>query len=200
MTGAAGFVLACAVVGACVGAATQLLQGVLPGDANWAANSLSAWLVVAFGAASRAPRVPSAAAGAVALLLTALVGYELVVEARFGTGWGPLVSFWAVGAIAGGLVFGPAGWAWRRGGRWARAVGVALLAALFIAEGVYLWSILAGRAVGLALVVIGIVVPLVLNATWRQRGSAYLALLPCLVLGAAGYAALLLVYGRWTGT
>jgi hypothetical protein len=104
-------------VGVGVGAATQLLQGVLPGDANWAANSLSAWLVVAFGAASRAPRVRSAALGAVALLLAALVAYEVVVEARFGTGWGSLVSFWVLGAIAGGLVFGPAGWAWRHGGR-----------------------------------------------------------------------------------
>jgi Family of unknown function (DUF6518) len=196
----AGFVLACAAVGACVGVTTQVLQGVLPGETNWAANSLSAWLVVAFGAASRAPRVRSAAAGAVALLLTALVGYEVVVEARFGGGWGPLVSFWAVGAIAGGLVFGPAGWAWRGGGRWAKATGVGLLAALFIAEGVYLSSILTDRTVGVVLVVIGFLVPLVLNATWRQRGTAYLVLLPSLALGAAGYAAMLLVYGRWTGT
>ena len=72
------FVCVMVGVGVGVGAATQLLQGVLPGDANWAANSLSAWLVVAFGAASRAPRVRSAALGAVALLLAALVAYEVV--------------------------------------------------------------------------------------------------------------------------
>jgi hypothetical protein len=196
----AGFVLACTAVGAFVGAITQVLQGVLPGDSNWAANSLSAWLVVAFGAAGRAPRVRSAAAGGVALLLAALVGYEVVVEARFGTGWSRLVAFWAVGAVAGGLVFGPAGWEWRRGGRWAKATGVALLASLFIAEGAYLASILAGRTVGAVLVVIGLAVPIVLNATWRQRGTAYLVLLPCLALGAAGYAAMLFLYGWWTGT
>ena len=190
----------CAVAGAGVGAATQLLQGVLPGDANWAANSLSAWLVVAFGAGSRAPNVRSAAAGAIALLLAALVGYEVVVEARFGTGWGPLVAFWAAGSVAGGLVFGPAGWAWRRGGRWARATGVALLAALFVAEGVYLSAILVDQVVGSVLVVLGLVTPLVLNPTWRQRRTAYLVLLPCLALGAAGFAAMLLAYGWWTGT
>jgi hypothetical protein len=49
------------------------------------------------------------------------------------------------------------------------------------------------------LVVSGIPVPLVLNATWRQRRIAYLVLLPCLALGAAGYAAMLLAYGWWTG-
>jgi hypothetical protein len=187
-------------VGVGVGVATQLLQGVLPGDANWAANSLSAWLVVAFVAGSQAPRVRSAAAGAVALLLAALVAYEVVVEARFGTGWGSLVSFWAAGAIAGGLVFGPAGQAWRRGGRWARATGVALLAALFIAEGVYLSAILIDRNVGIVLVGSGLAIPLVLNPTWRQRRTAYLVLLPCLALGATGYAAMLLAYGWWTGT
>lgn len=187
-------------VGLGVGVATQLLQGVLPGGTNWAANSLSAWLVVAFGVASRAPRVRSAAAGAVALLLAALVAYEVVVEGRFGTGWGSLVSFWAAGAIAGGLVFGPAGLAWRHGGRWARATGVALLAALLVAEGVYLSAILVDRIVGIVLVGSGLAVPLILNPTWRQRRTAYLVLLPCLALGAAGYAAMLLAYGWWTGT
>jgi hypothetical protein len=187
-------------VGAVLGAATQVLQGVLPGDTNWAANSLSMWLVVAFAAASRAPRVRSAAAGAVSLLLAALVVYEVVVEARFGTGWGSLVSFWATGAVAGGLVFGPAGWAWRHGGRWARATGVALLAALFLAEGVYLSAILVDQVAGSVLVVLGLATPLVLNPTWRQRGMAYLVLLPCLALGAAGYGAMLLGYGWWTGT
>ena len=163
----------CATVGIGVGVATQLLQGVLPGDANWAANSLSAWLVVAFGAASRAPLVRSAAAGAVALLLAALVGYEVVVEARFGTGWGSLVSFWAA--------------------------GVALLAALFVAEGVYLSAILVDRNVGIVLVGLGLAIPLILSPTWRQRRTAYLVLLPCLALGAAGYAAMLVAYGWWAG-
>lgn len=193
------FAIACAAIGAGVGAATQLLQGILPGDMNWAANSLSAWLVVAFGAASRAPGARTAAAGGVALLLGALIGYEVVVEARFGTGWGPLVAFWAAGAMAGGLVFGPAGWAWRHGGRWASATGIALLAALLIAEGVYLSAILEGRIVGIVLILLGLAVPALTGRTWRQRGTAYLMLLPCLALGAAGFGAMLLVYGWWTG-
>jgi hypothetical protein len=66
-------------------------------------------------------------------------------------------------------------------------------------EGVYLSAILVDRNVGIVLVVSGIPVPLVLIATWRQRRIAYLVLLPCLALGAAGYAAMLLAYGWWTG-
>jgi hypothetical protein len=193
------FAIACAAAGVGVGAATQLLQGILPGDMNWAANSLSAWLVVVFGSAGRASTARNAAAGGVALLLGALIGYEVVVAARFGTGWGPLVAFWGAGAVAGGLVFGPAGWAWRHGGRWASATGIALLAALLIAEGVYLSAILDGRIVGIVLILVGLGVPAVTGRTWRSRGTAYLALVPCLALGAAGFAALLLVYGWWTG-
>jgi hypothetical protein len=65
---------------------------------------------------------------------------------------------------------------------------------------VYLSAILVDRIVGIVLVGSGLAVPLVLDPTWQQRRTAYLVLLPCLVLGAAGYAAILLAYGWWTGT
>ena len=60
------------------------------------------------------PRV-AAAAGTV-LLLAALAGYYATVQVRFGYGTnGPILLFWGFGSVAGGLVFGSAGWWWRHG-------------------------------------------------------------------------------------
>ena len=66
-----------------------------------------------------------------------------------------------------------------------RAIG--LLAAVAIAEGVYLIGILPDAAVGLGFVVVGLVVPLVFGRTLGDRWRAYVAVLPALALGAVGY-------------
>lgn len=188
-----------ALAGLAVGAATQVLQGILPGAWNWLANSMSAWLIVGFlfGATTARPRV--AAAAGVVLLLAALLGYEVTVEARFGTGFGPLVAFWALGAVAGGVVFGAAGWGWRRGGPRVRAISTGLPAALLIGEGLYFLAILPGPETGIGAIVIGLALPALLGRTNGDRARAYVALVPCLALAAAGFAATLALYGVVTG-
>jgi hypothetical protein len=188
------------LAGILLGAGTQVLQGILPGDSNWLANSIAAWTVCAFVLGSRTHSVLTAAAGAIVLLLAALAAYEVVVDLRFGTGWGPLVSFWAAGAVAAGLVFGVGGWAWADGGAGGRAAGTALLAALLLTEGAYLHLILPGRWVGMVMIAIGLLLPALIGGrTWRSRGIAYLALLPAVGLGILGFLVLLQLQGAWTG-
>jgi hypothetical protein len=46
------------------------------------------------------------------------------------------IVFWTVCALAGGPLFGLAGWAWRRATGRARAIGAAFLPGTFIAEGI----------------------------------------------------------------
>ena len=164
------------------------------------ANSLSGWLIFAFLAGSRYPTPRLAAVLGVVLLVAAVAGYYATVQVRFGFGVGrSILLFWGVGALAGGLVFGAAGWWWRNGGERARALATGLLAALLVCEGVYFLAILPDPTVGAGAMVAGLLVPVVFGRTWRDRGLAYAGMLPGLALGAAGYAATMVVYGLITG-
>jgi hypothetical protein len=192
--------LAAVGAGLLTGVMTQLLQGVLPGALNWIANALSGWLVVAFLAGSRYATPRLAAILGVVLLFAALAGYYGTVQVRLGFGaGGSILVFWGIGALAGGLVFGAAGWWWRNGGERARALATGLLAALLVCEGVYFLSILPDPTVGAGAIVAGLIVPLVFGRTWRDRGLAYAGMLPGLALGAAGYAATMVLYGLIAG-
>ncbi len=61
-----------------------------------------------------------------------------MTELRYGigAGTGSLVR-WGLGALVGGPVFAIAGFAWRREAVAQQAIALGLLAAVFIAEGVY---------------------------------------------------------------
>ncbi len=183
--GRVGLVVA---VGLLVGVATQIGQSALPDGVSHAANSISPWLLAAFLLGSRMPDRRWAAASGFGALVFALVGYYAMIELRYGYGasTGSLV-FWGLGALVGGPVFGIAGWTWRFGDGWRRAGAIGLLAAVAIAEGLYLTRILPEAAVGLGFVIVGLVVPLVFGRTMGDRWRAYVAVLPALALGAVGY-------------
>jgi hypothetical protein len=187
VTGAArvGLIVA---IGLLVGVATQIGQSLLPDGVSHAANSISPWLLVAFLLGSRMPDRRWAALAGFGALAVALVGYYAMVQLRFGYGGstGALV-LWGIGAIVGGPVFGVAGWTWRFESGWRRAAAIGLLAAVAIAEGGYLIGILPEASVGAAFVLVGLCVPLVLGRTMGERGRAYLAVIPALALGIAGY-------------
>jgi hypothetical protein len=186
--------------GILLGIATQLLQGILPGALNWIANALSGWLLAAYLFGSRMPTPRVAAAASVVMLMAALAAYYATVQVRFGYGTnGTTLLFWGIGSVAGGLVFGSAGWWWRHGGPRARAAAVGLLAALFVAEGYYFLMILPDSTVGLGAIVAGLIVPAVFGRDRRERGWGYVAMLPGLALGAVGYGVTLLMYGVLTG-
>lgn len=194
-------VLVAAGVGLLTGALTQLGQSALPDGWSQAANSLSVWLLVAFLLGAAMPTNRWAAAAGVIGLAGALVGYYGVVELRFGYGGstGSLL-FWGIGALVGGPVFGVAGRTWRADAdHRRRAAAIGLLAAVFIAEGLYLVPLLSDPRVGAAFVTVGVVIPLVLGRSRADRLGGYVAILPMLVLGALGYLAFIALYGVTAG-
>ena len=179
------------VVGLATGALTQVGQSVLPDGWSQAANAMSPWLLVAFLLGSVMPDRRWAAAAGVAALLLSLVGYYLMIELRYGYGGGRgSLLLWGTGALIGGTVFGVAGQWWRRGEPWQRAAAIGVMAAVFVAEGIYQIRIQPDAAVGAGFVVVGLVVPLVLGRSKDERLRGYLALVPALALGAIGFVAL----------
>jgi hypothetical protein len=128
------------VAGLAVGALTSFGQTWLRGAPAAFANSASAWLVAPFavGALFRG-RGAAALAGLICCLLQ-LVGYDIASELR-GYAWSTSQDvFWAVCAVVGGPVFGLAGPTWRHERPGLRGLGLATLAAAFVAEG--LWTYL----------------------------------------------------------
>ncbi len=176
--------------GLLLGGLTMLGQQLLPDVLQPAANSISPWLTVAFaiGAPTTRPAI-AAVAGFVALAF-ALIGYYSAIRLIYGYWVGPsALLLWGVAAVAGGMVFGPAGWFWRNDHGWRRAIGVGLLSAVYIAEAVYLYLILQPEAKPAAILfgLVGLAVPVALGRTGEERLRMYAAVVPGLLLGVAGY-------------
>jgi hypothetical protein len=187
------------VAGLATGVLTQLGQGILPEGWSQAANAISPWLLVAFLVGSAMPDARSAAIAGISVLVLAIVGYDLAILVQYGYGPspGPRV-LWGTGAIAGGLAFGTAGRWWRAGSDRRRALGLGLLVAVFVGEGIYNATVLANPAVGAGFVIVGLLVPLALGRSRDDRLGAYAAALPCLALGGVlGYLAFAWLSG-WT--
>ncbi len=187
--------------GLATGAITQLGQAWLPEGLTQWANAISPWLLVAFLVGSVMPgNVQAAIAGATTLVL-ALVGYNVMLHLQIG--YSSSVSatlFWAIGALAGGPVFGIAGRTWRIGTRRQRAVALGLLVAVFVAEGARNGLQLAYPIAGATFIIVGLLLPLILGRTREVVGWAYVAAVPMVGLGALGYLAFIWMYGLITGT
>ncbi len=195
------FVLAAILVGLATGALTQLGQGLLPEGWSALANALSPWLLVAFLVGSRSPGRGWALAGGAVTLLFALLGYYASVALRLGivsSIHGALI-FWGIGAVVGGPVFALAGHAWRGERPWLRAGAAGLVGAAAVAEGVYLVGILPSPGVGAAGIALGVAAPVVLGRSAADRWRGLGAIIPCTVLGFAGWAAAIALYGLLTG-
>jgi hypothetical protein len=188
---ARGIVVA-AVVGLVLGVLTQIGQSLLPEGVGQLANSISPWLTVAFVVGGVQARPANAVVAGFATLALALVGYYALVVIRFGyTGGGSSLLLWTMGAISGGLVFGPAGWYWRWGSSTLRTVGLALLASAWVAEAAYLAVVLAFVDVAVAYALIGLAIPLLLGRTHRGRLLAWAAMIPLVLLGGVGFFAVI---------
>ena len=75
----------------------------------------------------------------------------------------------------------------RHGPHVRRAVAIGLLAAVFVAEGLYQAWIQPEPWIGLGFVLAGLVVPLAVGRSSRDRLGGYAAMVPCIALGAIGF-------------
>jgi len=183
------------VVGIGLGVVTQILQSVLPTGWSQAANAISPWLLVAFFIGSAMPDRGSAVVAGLATLVLALVGYYATTQLRYGIGGGTSsLIFWGLGAAVGGPVFGLAGHTWRTGEHRYRALALGLLAAVFIAEAGYHLLVLSEPGVAIGFAIAGLLVPVVLGRSREDRLGAYVAAVPALALGAAGFVVFLWLY------
>jgi hypothetical protein len=152
-------------------------------------------LLVAFVVGAAMPDRASAVVAGLATLVLALVGYYATTQLRYGIGGGTSsLIFWGLGAAVGGPVFGLAGHTWRTGEHRYRALALGLLAAVFIAEGGYHLLVLSEPGVAIGFAVGGLLVPVVLGQSREDRLGAYVAAVPALALGAAGFAVFLWLY------
>ncbi|MEV6964036.1 DUF6518 family protein [Hamadaea sp. NPDC051192] len=185
-------VLLATLGGLVLGVITLALRDVLPGDWSRLVNSGAVWVVGAYaaGALIRRPGWRLWLSG-VAVLVGAVIGYyallaverhELVSPAHLT---GPIG--WSIVGLASGPVFAIAGSWWRDARLYRSVVSLCLLGGVFLAEGAYL--LISDRPVGEAVIVaaVGLLVPVVLGRSRRERLLGLAALAPVAVLGLGGY-------------
>ena len=135
-----------AVLGLLLGGATSFGQQYLPDGLRPFANSNSGWTLLAFVVTAVCTRWRSARRWWVAAVLGLVVfhallqGYVIVSTLRgFPDSYGPGDFYFTVATLAGPVI-GLAGFAWRSDSGPLRAVGVAVMAAVLIGDGV--WGLL----------------------------------------------------------
>jgi hypothetical protein len=177
--------------GIATGVVTLLGQAVLDGDWNRLANSGAIWLTVAFGVGASMASDRQAAVAGLATLLMALLGYQVAASLTLASMSASAFLIWSATAIVGGPLFGLAGQRRRVGSGRGPMVALALLGAVYIAEGVNtLLSIPdLARAGGLE-VIVGLGLPILLARGWPERRGALLLLLPLSIAGLLVYQAI----------
>jgi hypothetical protein len=199
---------------AVAGFGTSILGGAALGVAAWSsdqlgyplgllipANTIGVWLAVAFVLGGSARTLPTGALRGLIGLVSAVVAYYLLIailgEGVRAIGASHAATVWGAVALIAGPVMGGAGAVWRHGTGWPRAIGVAVLAAALVGEGVVFGgsrlvrvdqlAIDPGALLYLAETVIGLALPFVLlRRGERLRGyiaTGALAVVAALAIG-----------------
>jgi hypothetical protein len=126
--------LAAVAAGASAGALSAVGQAQLGGTLDAFANSISTWLVAPFLVGSLAATRWGAAAAGFGTCAAQLAGYWVIAHLQGAGTNGALVAFWTACAVLGGPLFGLAGRLWRTA---PSGPGIAVLAGVFVAEGLY---------------------------------------------------------------
>jgi hypothetical protein len=129
--------VAAIVAGLSFGALSAIGRAHLDGTLDAFVNSTSTWLVAPFLVGSLAATRRGAAAAGFGTCVAQLVGYYVVADLRGGGTAASLVAFWTACGVVGGPLFGMAGRLWRTSAPRHRGLGVAVLAGVFVAEGLY---------------------------------------------------------------
>jgi hypothetical protein len=181
--------------GIATGVLTLLGQAVLDGDWNRLANSGAIWLSVAFGVGASMASDRQAAVAGLATLFMALLGYQIAAALTLASMSTSAFFIWSATAIVGGPLFGLAGRLWRVGNGRGPIVAIALLGAVYLAEGLNtLLSIPDLARAGWLEVVAGLVLPMLLARSWRERRGALLLLVPLSLAGVLVYRAIDLLF------
>ncbi len=185
------------VVGAglATGGLTLLGQAVLDAEWNRLANSGAIWLAVAFAVGSRMASDREAVVAGAATLLVALVGYELaarLVDASISVSG---LVIWSGTALVGGPVYGFAGRRWRVDAERGRVIALALLGAVFVAEGAYTLLAIPDLArVAWVEVVVGFALPVLLGRGGRERMAGVALAVPLACVGLLAFEAINLLF------
>ena len=193
------YLIIAAVIGVVVGMLTVIGQAYLPGDLNSLANLGPVWLVPAFFVSAIGDRVWKSMAAGWLTLLGMVGGYywfeSVWNDHAFGVGRWMLI--WLVIAVAAGVIFGTAGYLWRhRDHRW-HSLGSALLAGVFLTDGINMLIHYESYShmipVPVTEIVIGGLLVLALERGKRDRLRGYAALVPVVAVGLIGYAILFML-------
>jgi hypothetical protein len=109
----------------------------LDGTLDAFANSTSTWLVAPFLVGTLAATRRGAATAGLVTCAFQLLGYYLIDHLQGIATTGSHVAFWTACALIGGPAFGLAGQLWRTAVPRLEGLGVAVLAGVFVAEGLY---------------------------------------------------------------
>jgi hypothetical protein len=165
----------------------------LPGGWSTLANSGAVWLVFAFVAGSLMRTDLTAAAAGTGTLIGAVIGYYAAVPIVVDGASANMrsVAIWTGTALVGGPVFGVAGRWWRREPFLKRVIALGLLSGVFVAEGLndvrYIPTV---RTAGWVFLAVGLLVPLVLGRSWRERLYGYGAMVPVALVTFGAYQAI----------
>jgi Family of unknown function (DUF6518) len=195
------------------GFGTSIGVGVALGAASWVsdqltwpysllipANAIGVWLGVAFALGASARTIPTGVLRGLIGLLSAVGSYYLLFavlgEGIRAVGASHAATVWGAVALLAGPLMGGAGSVWRYGHGWPRAIGVGILAAALIGEGVVFgyerWTLDGlgtdpGAFLFAAEILLGLVLPLLLlRRGERLRGYVATAVLAVIAVVAIG--------------
>ncbi|MDX3056207.1 DUF6518 family protein [Streptomyces sp. NE06-03E] len=172
-------------VGLAGGVLTSFGQSIIHGGWNSVVNSAAPWVTVALVVGLRAPKLWRRAAAAGLLSQIGLVaGYYVTAELRgFAAGISSVVIWLVVGAVAG-PVYGAAGALLQDDRRLVRTSAAGVTGSVWVMEGLQFLSLASdsnsnsgpGRTAAWCYLATGVVLPLVLARTSRDRIRALLGL------------------------
>ena len=132
--------------------------------------------------------VPSmAGAAGVVMLFGALIGYSITAGAMGFPYTLAAVTFWGAVGVAGGPVFGAAGYGWRSDVIRQLVIGVGLLGGVFVAEGWFMIQYNQDFLAGWVSITIGLLLPILLARSTKERLYTLLVMVPITGLGMGVY-------------
>jgi hypothetical protein len=185
------------LVGLAIGALTSFLQTHLSSPWNSIVNSVTPWLLAAFVVGAISNRLSRAVEYGFLVTFLELVGYTVTASLRGYPSGLAITLFWALSAVVGGPVFGWAGMLWARGSASRNALGAAILAGAFLAEGTEVYAIRFGDAQSAILFwSLGVATVLILGRAKGNLKSATVWLAVTLPVGMLAEVVLGLVYNQ----